>query len=170
MDNFPKSLEFSLRWEGGFSDHPADHGGATMRGITQATYDAYLRSIGAPSYPVKGIRDEEIEWIYRRNYWEEIRGDSLPSPLSIAVFDCAVNSGPSRSIKLLQAACNGGLIIDGAIGPKTIAAAQGVAVGKVIDQREAFLRRIVVRDPSQQVFLKGWLNRIAALRVACNGG
>jgi len=194
MDNFLKALEFTLRWEGGFSDHPADKGGATMRGITQATYDAYLRSIGikvasppeqiffqsradfvaamlafVPTYPVKGIRDEEIEWIYRRNYWEEIKGDSLPSPLSIAVFDCAVNSGPSRSIKLLQAAC-GGLIIDGAIGPLTLAAAQAVQVGKVIDHREAFLRRIVVRDETQKVFLAGWLNRTTALRVACNAG
>jgi lysozyme family protein len=60
--------------------------------------------------------------------------------------------------------------IDGIIGPKTIAAAQSVSAGKVIDQREAFLRRIVVRDPSQQVFVKGWMSRIAALRVACNGG
>jgi lysozyme family protein len=169
MDNFLKALEFSLRWEGGFSDHPADKGGATMKGITQATYDAYLRSIGAPSYPVKGIRDEEIEWIYRRNYWDEIKGDGLPFPLSIAVFDCAVNSGPSRSIRLLQAAC-GGLVIDGIIGAKTIAAAQVVLVGKVIDQREAFLRRIVVRDPSQEVFLKGWINRTTALRATCNGG
>jgi lysozyme family protein len=169
MDDFQTALEFTLRWEGGFSDHPADKGGATMRGITQAVYDAYLRSIGALSHPVKGIRDEEVEWIYRRNYWDEIKGDSLPSPLSIAVFDCAVNSGPSRSIKLLQAAC-GGLVIDGVIGPKTLAAAQVVLVGKVIDQREAFLRRIVVRDPSQEVFLKGWMSRVAALRVACNGG
>jgi len=165
-----------------------------MRGITQATYDAYLRSIGvkvpsppeqvkfpsraeylvamaayAPIYPVKGIRDEEIEWIYRRNYWNEIRGDSLPMPLAIAVFDCAVNSGPSRSIKLLQAAC-GGLVIDGALGPVTLEAAKSVDVAKVVSQREAFLRRIVVRDPSQQVFLKGWMSRIAALRTACNGG
>lgn len=169
MDNFQKALEFTLRWEGGYSDHPADKGGATMRGITQATYDAYLRSIGAPSHPVKGIRDEEIEWIYHRNYWEEIKGDSLPMPLAIAVFDCAVNSGPSRSIKLLQSAC-GGLVIDGLIGPKTLAAAQVVSVGKVIEQREAFLRRIVVRDVTQKVFLDGWINRTTALRAACNAG
>jgi lysozyme family protein len=169
MDNFSKALEFSLRWEGGYSDHPADKGGATMRGITQAVYDAYLRSIGAPSYPVKGIRDEEIEWIYRRNYWDEVKGDSLPFPLSMAVFDCAVNSGPDRSIKLLQAAC-GGLVIDGAIGPKTLAAAQVVSAGKVIDERESFLRHIVARDASQKVFLAGWINRTTALRVACSGG
>lgn len=169
MDNFQKALEFTLRWEGGFSDHPADKGGATMKGITQTVYDQYLRSIGAPSYPVRGIRDEEVEWIYRRNYWEEIKGDGLPMPLAMAVFDCAVNSGPSRSVKLLQAAC-GGLVVDGDIGPLTLAAAQGVSVGKVIDQREAFLRRIVVRDASQKVFLAGWLNRTTALRAACNAG
>jgi hypothetical protein len=38
---FNRALEMVLHHEGGFVDHPADPGGATNRGVTQATYDAY---------------------------------------------------------------------------------------------------------------------------------
>jgi len=158
-----KALEFTLRWEGGYANHPADHGGPTNRGITQATYDAYLKSIGAQPHSVKEIHDEEVEAIYRVNYWNSCRCDEVPWPLSLAVFDCAVNSGPRQSVRLLQQAA-GNLIIDGVIGPKTIAACQALPASKVVDQREDFVRRIVEHDPTQQVFLRGWLSRLAALR------
>jgi len=83
------------------------------------------------------------------------------------VFDCAVNSGPSRSIKLLQGACPG-LAIDGVIGPKTLEAAKAVDPVLVVNAREAFVRRIVARDATQAKFLGGWLNRIAAVRTVAS--
>jgi lysozyme family protein len=167
MDNFHKALAATLTWEGGYVNNPSDHGGATMRGITQAVYDAYLRSIGANPHSVKEIRDEEVELIYKRNYWDVCECDSLPWPLAFVVFDCAVNSGPSRSIKLLQGACPG-LAIDGVVGPKTLEAAKTVDPVLVVNAREAVVRRIVARDATQAKFLGGWLNRIAAVRTVAS--
>ena len=148
MQNFARALAFTLQWEGGYSDNPADHGGATMKGITQATYDAWRKAHDLPVMPVKGITTVELQSIYHHNYWDACECDSLPTSVAIAVFDAAVNSGPSRSIKLLQKAC-GGLTVDGAIGPKTLAAAQTVSVGHVIDQREGWYHAIVANDATQ---------------------
>jgi lysozyme family protein len=75
----------------------------------------------------------------------------------MAVFDCAVHSGPSRSIKLLQRAC--GVVEDGVLGPVTLASAGTVDPLKVIAVRRDFLEGLIKKDPSQEVFRKGWMNR-----------
>lgn len=90
---FEKALTFVLRAEGGYSDNPADPGGATNRGITQATYNAWRTGRGLPTRPVREITGEEVKAIYRERYWNPIRGDDLPPALALAAFDTAVNMG-----------------------------------------------------------------------------
>jgi hypothetical protein len=46
-ESFPAALAATLQYEGGYSNHPKDPGGATMRGVTQRVYDAWRRTAGS---------------------------------------------------------------------------------------------------------------------------
>lgn len=167
---FDRALEFVLAREGGKVDDPKDRGGRTAYGITQRTYDAYRA--GKPSRDVWDIPPLDVLRIYRRSYWDAVRGDVLAaaSPdVALCVFDCAVNSGPGTAIKQLQTAL--GVEADGAFGPVTetavvAAAGQGYPrlLAKLLAGRDAFYRRLVAQRPEQGRFLQGWLNRVNELR------
>lgn len=101
---FERALAFVLRWEGGYSDHPDDPGGATNMGITQATYDAWRKSQGLSPRPVRDIQRGEVEAIYRSRYWAAIGADKLPDALALAAFDLAVNSGVATAKRALSEA------------------------------------------------------------------
>ena len=98
--NFAAALSAVLLHEGGWANNPKDPGGATMKGVTLATYRRYRP--GATKEQLRNISDEELRTIYRDGYWDEVRGDDLPSGIDFATFDFAVNSGPSRAAKFLQ--------------------------------------------------------------------
>lgn len=95
--NYPACLAFTLRWEGGWSNHPEDPGGATMKGVTQRRYDVYRRERGLPLRSVRHIEDKELQEIYRKGYWNVVGGDNLPAGVDLAVWDYGVNSGPARA-------------------------------------------------------------------------
>lgn len=183
MDNFEKSLSFVVGNEGGLSDHPADNGGLTNLGITQSTLDrARLEINGLPS-SVRNLTRAQAEEIYRVFYWEASKADMMPYPLCTLHFDAAVNHGVGGAGKLLQKTINNyaakaGLDahvdVDGAVGLKTLAAlCQCLDLkGNVsliceiyCNQREAYYKAIVDNNPSQGVFLKGWLNRLERNRA-----
>lgn len=157
MTRFHACLSETLRWEGGYSDHPADPGGPTMCGVIQRVYDGFRLSCGLPVRPVREINRTEIEAIYRRSYWDAVAGDALPPGIDLAVFDFGVNSGPPRAVRHLQRAL--GVADDGHIGPATIAAARAAnpaeIVARIMQSRRTFLRQI----PHAPHFLKGWLRR-----------
>ena len=171
MSRFDICLAAVSKLEGGASNHPADKGGLTMAGVTQATYDAYRRRKGLPPRPVTQSAPGERADIYRSQYWTPVRGDALPPPLDLVIFDMAVNSGPDRAIKTLQSAL--GVTVDGVFGAQTLRALQEDAsagqvdhlVSQVLELREAFYRGLVAKDASQKVFLAGWLNRLDALEA-----
>lgn len=75
-----------------------------MRGVTQRVYDEYRRALGLQTMTVKNISDSELQAIYRKKYWNEIKGDKLAPAVSYVVFDGAVNSGVAQSVKWLQRA------------------------------------------------------------------
>lgn len=165
LAEFDRSLTKVLVHEGGFSNHPDDPGGATMKGVTQRVYDTYRKSKGLHTQSVKLITDAELKAIYRREYWDKIKGDDLPAGVSYVVFDGAVNSGVTQSVKWLQRALQAlGLytgLIDGNIGQGTLLAVSGVndndgLIAKIIERREAFLRAL----KTWKTFGKGWLARI----------
>jgi len=114
-----KALAFIRPWEGGFSDHPRDPGGATNFGITQRTYDRYRRAFSKPTRSVREITQLEVRTIYERYYWLKSKSDQLPASLALVHFDCAVIPGLGAAAKLFQVSV--GTKVDGAIGPKTLA-------------------------------------------------
>lgn len=160
--NFDASLNLVLQSEGGNDDDPADHGGRTSRGITQREYDAWCAEHNWPQGDVWKATQSAINAIYHDEYWNPLC-DQLPVGIDYLYFDMAVNAGPGRASKLLQAAL--GVAVDGRIGPVTrqaIAKADPVAL--IDDYSEA--KASFYRGLHQPRFLKGWLNRTASVRVA----
>nr|WP_318013599.1 putative peptidoglycan-binding domain-containing protein [Mesorhizobium sp. B264B1A] len=90
-------------------------------------------------------------------------GAELPDGVDYAVFDFAVNSGPSRAAKYLQAVV--GTAQDGRIGPETLAAVgsrpAAVVIDNLCDARLAFLKRL----STWGTFGKGWQSRVASVRA-----
>lgn len=160
---FQACLAEVLKHEGGYVDHPADPGGATNRGITFATL-ADWRGTAITKDDVRNLTVAEAGAIYRKNYWDKVRGDALPPGVDLATFDAAVNSGPARAAKWLQQAL--GVAQDGAIGPLTLAAVAkaepAALVGEICDARMAFLRSL----STWPTFGKGWTRRVDEVRAA----
>ena len=169
MTNFLRALPFTLRMEGGYSDHPSDPGGATQKGITQAVYDAYRREHSQSVAPVRGISDDEVEAIYFSRYWTVCKAEALPWPASLCHFDAAVNHGVGGAARILQRAV--GVVADGKIGPQTLAAAAhmplALLVGRMLWERLGYYERIMLGNASLRVFALGWLARVNALRSRC---
>ncbi len=163
---FGTALAFVLRWEGGFVDHPNDPGGRTNRGVTQKVYDAWRERQGQPARDVKGIEPAEVDAIYATDYWLPPRCDRLDTPLDMVQFDTAVNMGVGRAVRFLQGTVGCG--VDGDFGPGTERAVAGCDAGTVVadycKRREAFYIGLTQKNPKLAVFLKGWMNRLNALR------
>ena len=160
--NFARALALVLKSEGGWSDNPADPGGATMKGVTLANFRRYVKADATKA---------DLQQDQRRAGGDRLSplllgrgaGAELPDGVDYAVFDFAVNSGPGRAAKYLQAAV--GAAQDGRIGPATLKAAGARPPGTVIDDlcdaRLAFLRRL----PTWPVFGKGWSDRVRSVRA-----
>ena len=162
QSNFPAALKQVLIYEGGYVNHPKDPGGATNKGVTQATYNAWRKSRKQAVQSVKLITDTEVAAIYKRDYWDAVRADQLAPGVDLATFDLAVNSGVGRASRMLQAAA--GVAQDGIIGPQTIAAANRnpvQTVTRLCNARLTFLRGL----NTWPVFGKGWSRRVASVRT-----
>lgn len=162
--NFTKALNITLAYEGGFSNHPADPGGATMKGVTQATYDAWRSNQRLPKQTVRNISEKEIHAIYKGQYWDLCQCDDLPSGVDAAVFDYAVNSGVRRAVQDLQRVS--GSAADGIMGAKTLRAVEAMGsrpcITALCDKRLSFLKSL----KTFKTFGKGWTKRVNSIRNA----
>ena len=162
--------------EGGYVNHPADRGGPTRFGITEAVARAHGYK-GA----IRGLPVDEAKAIYRRIYWLRPGFDRIAerSPqIAAELFDTGVNMGPAVAATFLQrvlTALNRGgsdfpdLVPDGRIGDVTLAAldrflaVRGAAAGAQVLMRalealqgERYLR-LAEQRPANEAFLYGWL-------------
>lgn len=156
--NFRQIQEWVLAHEGGFVNHPADPGGATNQGITQRTYDGWRVARGEARRSVRNLLSSERDAIYKTQYWNAVRGDDLPAGLDYAVYDYAVNSGPTRAARELQRLL--GVTVDGHIGNVTLGAIATANIEQLIihlcEARLAFMRRL----GHWPTFKRGWTRRV----------
>ena len=164
--NFDQALALVLKSEGGWVHHVSDPGGETNKGVTKRVWEAW---IGRPCMPgeMKALTDEQVAPLYRKNYWDVMSCDELPSGVDYAAFDFAVNAGPGQAKKTLQRAL--GVAPDGAIGPMTLAAirdADGPTLLRAFSaEKEKFYRGL----STFATFGKGWMNRIAHVEDNAKG-
>lgn len=155
--NFNECLGFVLAREGGWSDHPKDPGGATMKGVTLNTYSAWKKKPMTKDQ-LRKITDKELHDIYHSLYWLPAKCDQLPTGLDLLVFDMSVNSGPVAAIKNLQRTL--GLVVDGKFGPATRKAAE--IHGKYEDTLIEYAARRIIFWTSLKTwatFGLGWATR-----------
>lgn len=152
--NFDQAFDRLIGHEGGYANHPSDPGGETMWGVTKDV----ARASGYTG-PMRSLPRDTAKAIYRAKYWTPCRADELPEDIRFDVFDGAVNSGVSQSVKWLQRAVS--VTDDGKIGPATIAAAK--AAGPSLPAKFNAARLKFMTDlPTWGAFGKGWARRIAS--------
>jgi lysozyme family protein len=164
--NFNAALAHVLLFEGAYSDHPLDPGGATNLGITQAVLQSY-RGQPVSKDDVRALTKKEAAAIYKKNYWEPACCGSLPSGVDFAVFDCAVNQGVGRAARFLQLAAN--VPADGKTGPATLAAVNQISAEALLG--EFMARRMQSYGLLQTLFRTfglGWSRRLMATHVAAH--
>ena len=134
---FRRAIEHVFLWEGGYSDHAADPGGATNFGITRRTL-ANWRGESVSKEDVRKLTRAEAAEIYEKTYWRAIKGDELPPAIAFVLLDAAVNSGPSAAVKTLQKALatltRKPIKSDGLMGPRTLAAVNDTDPEKLLNE------------------------------------
>ena len=121
MDSlFPACLDFTLANEGGFSDNPADPGGATFKGITLASLRDYWGDPDATVEDLRGLDPETISWFYQQRFWSPMQCGVLPAGIDLMIFDHGVNVGKARPVPMMQRLL--AVDDDGIVGPITLAA------------------------------------------------
>ena len=161
QSNWKRSFELMLQSEGGFANHPSDPGGMTNLGVTKATWENWIGRASNEA-EMRGLTPEKVEPMYKKKYWDAVRGDELKVGIDYLMFDFAVNAGAGRAIKTLQTAI--GVPADGGFGPITMAAMKSFEPVKLIERfsqaKEDFYRSLNTFD----VFGKGWLNRVERVK------
>ena len=165
--NSDKAIDKVLKIEGNFVNNPLDRGGATNFGITQKTYEAYVgRKVSVSE--IENMRVDEAREIYKRKYWDAIGGDYITSyPVAYIIFDQAANRGVSSALR--QACKVAEVVQEGAINSAIIKAINlydpELFIMEYLSASEDFYNALVAKDPTQKVFIKGWLNRVDKIRT-----
>jgi lysozyme family protein len=155
--NYEKCLETILHHEGGYVNHPDDPGGETNLGVTKRVYEEW-----GGTKDMKDLTVEDVAPIYKKNYWDRVKGDELPSGLDLCVFDFGVNAGTGRAAKYLQTMV--GASADGAIGPATLRSVHAyvqieglaAAIDKYQEDRQSYYESLKHFD----TFGRGWTRRV----------
>jgi lysozyme family protein len=171
-----EALKLIAGIEGGYSNHPQDPGGPTMKGVTLATYRAYCRRLGRAQPGIaelKAITDAEVEQIFRENYWQMIAGDHLPAGIDFAAADFSFNSGATQAVKELQRTVTAlgfdSEGADGTVGAHTLSAldqamralGEDRVINAYMDRRWSFMQGL----KNFASFKNGWRTRIKQVRA-----
>ena len=153
MKNFDEIIEKVLEHEGGYVNDPKDLGGETKYGITKRFY---------PELNIKELTIEKAKQIYKQDYWDKNKDESLQQNLWHIYFDMCVNMGKRTAVKVLQRAANNkgrNIEVDGGLGPMTIGALKGVELDRVRAFRVKYYVDLITARPEQEKFFLGWFRR-----------
>jgi murein DD-endopeptidase MepM/ murein hydrolase activator NlpD len=131
---FKIAMQFSMRWEGGYSNDAKDRGGETKYGISKNAY---------PHEDIKKLTLSKAVDIYKKDYWDKLNLDVYKPKAAIVLMDIAMNHGIGRAKQWISLAGD---------------------ADALLNRRVQFYHKIVQKDPTQAKFLKGWLNRVNSLR------
>jgi len=156
MADFNLYIPVLKRFEGGWSDNPNDSGGATMCGVTLATYRKFFGQ-AKTKYDLRHISD--FEWYdIMKSFWDKAGGVRIVNQsLAELVVDWYINAG-ANALKRTQKAL--GLKADGIVGPLTLSALNADATSafaKVKSARQSYY--MAIGKGKNSIFLRGWLNR-----------
>ena len=155
--NYDKCLKTILHHEGGYVNHPKDPGGETNLGVTKRVYQEH-----GGTKDMKDLLVEDVAPIYKKGYWDKMKGDDLPGGLDLCVFDFGVNAGPGRSAKYLQTMI--GTVADGGIGPNTLKAVEAYVsehgIEKSIKNFQEARQGYYEKLSTFATFGKGWTRRV----------
>ena len=155
--NYEHCLKTILHHEGGYVNHPEDPGGETNLGVTKRVYEEH-----GGTKDMKDLTVEDVAPIYKKGYWDKMKGDELPSGLDLCVFDFGVNAGPGRSAKYLQTMI--GTVADGGIGPNTLAKLKEYVekhgIEKCIEDFQGARQDYYEKLSTFATFGKGWTRRV----------
>ena len=169
MSNFDRLFDLVVSHEGCFTDNPADAGNWTGGRPGVGTCRGTMFGISAAAYPDMDIASstrDQAKALYRRDYWDRIAGDQLPSALALLAFDAAINNGCDRAVRWLQQTAQ--VAQDGVIGPRTLDTIRliGERPGGTTDlcvefsaQRLIFMASL----PTWKTFGLGWARRSCRL-------
>jgi len=142
-----------LAAEGGYVNNPNDLGGETSFGISKRWY---------PHLDIFNLTLTKAVDIYYQDYWLKNKCHLLPPSIATIVFDTSVNQGGNFARRTLQMLV--GVNQDGIVGSQTIAATtltnSNLLLIDYAKCRAQHYSEIVKKDPSQVIFLTGWLNRV----------
>lgn len=167
MANCRELWKFILKHEGKIANHPLDRGGFTNKGVTLAVWKLWGKDLdGDGKITVTDLirmSDEDLyQCILKPHYWDKWRADDITNQ-SIAniLVDWVWGSG-SWGIVIPQRILN--VKADGVVGNVTLsalnAAIQKELFKSIWYERKIYLLNLVVKDPTQKVFLNGWLSRL----------
>lgn len=185
MADFLTAHKHVMANEGGYAFNPRDTGGETYKGVSRNNWPKwggwkYIDGVktGMVKQPVYGT-EEYRNWVkylnkalaginalqnlvlefYRKNFWKQLDGINSQD-VATWVYDKDVNTG-SMGSRWLQAAC--GVLVDGCVGPRTIAAANSANPSDLLydmqeDAKDFYLHQ--AQKPGQAQFWRSWISRV----------
>lgn len=160
MADFSVAMACLDKAEGVLSNHPDDKGGLTYRGIARRFHPKWAGWLFVDRGET--VPDSLVTSFYQNVFWTPIRGEKINNQrVAYALFSYAVNAGDEAAVKMAQKVlCVG---IDGKVGPVTTFALNSIDPDLFL-ARFALARiehrvEVCTKDPSQKVFLMGWLAR-----------
>ena len=154
VSDFDDAFTAVVLAEGGYVNDPDDPGGETKYGVSARAY---------PNEDIKNMTLERAKMLYRRDYWDMTKCDSIPPPLNKYVFDAAVNQGTQAAIKMLQKSVN--VAQDGIFGRDTERAIERNNIPQLcaLFMAERAIRYTSTRNADK--YLRGWLKRLFSMAM-----
>lgn len=152
MSRFADIIEFIIKEEGGYINHPDDPGGETKFGISKRSY---------PNLDIKNLTRQQAEMIYRQDFWERTRINLLPTKIAACVLDAAINNGSSRAIRWMQHILS--VNVDGRIGQQTLLASNKCDINEFVVDYNIMREDFFLSLPHFDRFGKGWRRRLFRL-------
>ena len=134
MNKFDRAVEFVLKREGGYVNHPNDPGGETNFGISKRAH---------PDLDNKNLTVGVAKMIYKQKYWDTAHCQKLPWPLCLVHFDMAVNSGVDYADRFLKKSF--------------------FSWERYLLLRMSFYVELAKESKKKRVFFRGWINRLDEL-------